>query len=1066
MATALGGEDPVARTRLVPPRLPPRWLARPRLNRRLAEAGGYPLTVVEGSAGFGKSSALAAYAAQAGHPVLWYSLADGVDDPGLFLRHLVAAARTLVPGAGGRSLSLLSAGGTGAAVWHQALIALVNDLVAPLPPDTLLILDDYHLADDHPALRDLVDDLLRHLPPHLHLLLATRRTPQLASVPTLRARGEVLLISEADLAFTAEETTAFLAGRDGPGAADARAVTLAAQTAGWPIALQLVRQGAALVGAPSGTLDDAAREALFAYLAAEVLEQQPSEVRALLLRSAVLRELEPAACAAVLGLPNAATALRDLYRRGLFLTALGDGRYRYHPLFRDFLQARAAAEGVDAAALHRAAADYDEGAGNAASALEHRLAAGDAPGAAETLARWAPHWLAAGRVLPILDWLQRLPGDAVAARPGLWTAAGEAARRLGRYAEAHAAFERARVAWGAAGDALGEAAALQGAARTFLDTGEPAPAAARLHRAFRLLPPAHTTARADALALLAGARLAEGRTGRAARLCRCAESLAPGVEPADARLGLLLRQGRLAEARALLGPEMDPALAATVCALQGDPEAAAAYAGAALTAAERQGAPLAEVAAHVAVGHAAQLAAPSDPAAANEHYLRALAVSAAAGLPRAGAGAYLGLTLLHGFAGDLAAAQAAAHEGLALVEPEGDAWQAALIWTALAAVGAAAGTLEAHGWAATAGARAARAGDRALLATAVLWQAIALHRRGDLSAAEAWGRRALALSAHAAYPGLYTAPTLLGPRDRVMLVPPLLAGRGDSALDPWAGGLLARAFPALAADYAVERYHPGVTLRVRLLGPLRVWRGPAEVAARGWQRRKAPALLAFLLTHRTRWVPRDQICEALWPDEDAREAESQFKVTLNALNAVLEPTRPPRTPPYYVRRQGSAYRFVPEAGVWLDVVAFDEGVAAAEALLAPGDPAARAEARARLATAVALVQDDYLSDWLYEDWARDARTRIMGRYLTAATALARLLLDADDLGEATQMCEQVLSRDPGWEDAYGLLMRIYARQGNRRLALATYERCVRNLRTYLDVAPLPETTRLYEALRH
>ncbi len=54
---------------------------------------------------------------------------------------------------------------------------------------------------------------------------------------------------------------------------------------------------------------------------------------------------------------------------------------------------------------------------------------------------------------------------------------------------------------------------------------------------------------------------------------------------------------------------------------------------------------------------------------------------------------------------------------------------------------------------------------------------------------------------------------------------------------------------------------------------------------------------------------------------------------------------------------------------------------------------------------------------------------------------------------------------PCWEDAYDLLMRAYAAGGNRRQALLTYERCVRNLRTQLDIAPLPQTQEVYEALK-
>jgi LuxR family maltose regulon positive regulatory protein len=106
-----------------------------------------------------------------------------------------------------------------------------------------------------------------------------------------------------------------------------------------------------------------------------------------------------------------------------------------------------------------------------------------------------------------------------------------------------------------------------------------------------------------------------------------------------------------------------------------------------------------------------------------------------------------------------------------------------------------------------------------------------------------------------------------------------------------------------------------------------------------------------------------------------------------------------------------------------------------------------------------------LGDYLYEDWTREERERLSNCYLEAATLLAELLFKSGQLNESIRFCEGILARDPCWEDAYQLLMRAYARQGNRRQALATYDRCVRNLHTHLDVAPLPQTTKVYEELR-
>src|SRR5689334_5093564 len=117
------GDDIVVRTRLIPPRPPRRWLRRPQLDSLLASAAEYPLTIVSASAGYGKSSALASFAARGGWPTAWLSLAEGADDPLVFLLHLVHACRTVAPRVGERTVALLEQSG-GAQAWGQALDAL------------------------------------------------------------------------------------------------------------------------------------------------------------------------------------------------------------------------------------------------------------------------------------------------------------------------------------------------------------------------------------------------------------------------------------------------------------------------------------------------------------------------------------------------------------------------------------------------------------------------------------------------------------------------------------------------------------------------------------------------------------------------------------------------------------------------------------------------------------------------------------------------------------------------------------------------------------------------------
>src|SRR5205814_1249461 len=164
------------------------------------------------------------------------------------------------------------------------------------------------------------------------------------------------------------------------------------------------------------------------------------------------------------------------------------------------------------------------------------------------------------------------------------------------------------------------------------------------------------------------------------------------------------------------------------------------YARQGLEIARQLGSTLFEAVAHIRAGHALQLLATPDQPAANAAYLHAMALADSLDVERTKAEAYLGLTLLHGFGGDLPAARAAA--------------------------------------------------------------AIALAQRHN-------------------YTGLLTTATLFGPRDRMMLVPLLLAGRGDVRWSTIARELLARGFPAIATDDVTQTYHPGVTLRIQAFGQLR-----------------------------------------------------------------------------------------------------------------------------------------------------------------------------------------------------------------------------------------------------
>jgi DNA-binding SARP family transcriptional activator len=1073
-------------TRLAPPAQQTRLLRRQRVETLLAAALDHPLCLVIAPAGSGKTTALAALAAHGGWPAAWCRARAG-DDPPLFLRHLAAAFRAVAPVDEARIAAALARDPANLA---PALDILANELAAALNDETLLVIDDYHLADDHPELRALIERLIAILPLRLHLTLVARAEPALAAVNSTRIRGELLLVGPGELSFDPEEARALwaLAGQEPPGSLAA----LVEASRGWPLALQ----GALAQPDWRSAFGLAGPAPLDGYLAKEVLAELPADLQRFLLQSAGLRQLLPDLCILVADGVAPEPRIAELERRRLFLERDDHGVAFLQPIFRAFLERYARQHLPAWPELHRRAAWYFRRLDDPDGVMYHLLMLGDERQAAETLVEFAPTLLASGRADQLFTWISRLHHTARSS-PSLLEVQATALRHVGRFEEALQVFVAANDGYAAIGDVDGQVRSLRGQAQVYLDTVQPVHATDLLKRALKLLPAAQTAERAALLRLQAENWANRGRANVALILERAARQLVDDHEPKregdkEGATGsrssdrpppeslfpprLLLRAGRLNEARQQLEaqlwaetatPSLDPPsahrepllLLSLIYAFLGSGTRSLAMARRGLVESQQLGSRITEAIAEMRLGHAYQLIAPGDLSPAVQRYATAMRLIHSAGVTRTRAESYLGLTLLYGHSGDLPRAEADAREGLQLAAVAGDEWTAALLFLALGGSAVAAGDQRAADWLEQARLRFARGGDTYGIALTTLWRAISALRAGQIADADAEIRALLEAVATYGYVGVLVGPSLFGPRDMATLVPLLLRARALDGYAETARLLLRQGFPTIAGDDTVEDYHPGYTLRVQMLGTFRVWRGAQEIQAREWQREKARQLFQLLLTHRGHWVQREQICAWLWPDADLDAAERQFKVTLNALNAALEPSRPPRVAPFFVRRQGLAYSFAPSYGVWIDVDEFELRVAGTAAR---DDPEF---ARRNAQIAVQLYRGDYLAESLYDLWTIEERERLIARYLNTAVSYAQRLNDDGEHAQAVQLCERVLRHDRVYEEAYQILMRAHARAGSRSQALRSYTRCVQALRSDLAIEPLPETVDLYEQVK-
>ena len=364
---------------------------RPRLLARLDRGlqAGNRLLLVCAPAGYGKTTLVGEWLQTIAGPVAWISLDAGDNDPNLFLAYLVAAFHQVRLEIGHAPQAYLQAAQSAAlqpvfAEWINSLSAIDTPLI--------LILDDYQFITN-PAIHEGMAFLLDHLPPQVHLLLATRSDPPLP-LHRYRARRQMVEIRADDLRFLPEETALFLSRIVGLALGSEEIRVLDERIEGWAAGIQMAALSFERQPDLSRFIQSLASSSRYIldYLAEEVLNNQPEDLRRFLLQISILERFCAPLCDAVTGsFPgNSAVRIEMVRKSNLFLSALDTDEYwlRFHALFSDLLRVRlmqpqSGFSGEQVRDLHRKAATWYETNGHLRDAIQHALQALDYERAAD-----------------------------------------------------------------------------------------------------------------------------------------------------------------------------------------------------------------------------------------------------------------------------------------------------------------------------------------------------------------------------------------------------------------------------------------------------------------------------------------------------------------------------------------------------------------------------------------------------------------------------------------------------------------------------------------------------------
>lgn len=415
------GSRTQALAKLTPPILP-RVLKRDRLFRLLDKSRTRPLTWIAGPPGAGKTTLVASYVNTRRFPILWYRLDESDADPSSFFHCLSIAAKVLAPRYRKPLPILTPEYALGLPTFTRRYF---QELSIRLPRRCVLVLDNYHEVPATAALHHLLAAVVQDLPRHVSMMVMSRQPPPpaMAKLEIDRALS-VVGPERVELSKAEARAIILLHSRQKTGQSIKSLVDeLYRRMGGWAAGIVLMLEHARGKDSVVSAQAEKTPEAVFHYLATEVMERLGPEMQSLLLKTSIFSDISVPMAERLTNLSNAGEMLSSLHASRYF-TERRQGPelwYRYHPLFREFLLTQLANryELREVQRLRQIAAGLLAEAGRAEDSIAMLREAEDWPGMSRQIIAQAPALLGQGRLATVDGWISSMPATVVMETPWL-----------------------------------------------------------------------------------------------------------------------------------------------------------------------------------------------------------------------------------------------------------------------------------------------------------------------------------------------------------------------------------------------------------------------------------------------------------------------------------------------------------------------------------------------------------------------------------------------------------------------------------------------------------------------
>jgi LuxR family maltose regulon positive regulatory protein len=373
---------------------------------------------ISGPPGAGKTTLIATYVDARDLACFWYNVDRGDADVASFFYNLGIAARQFAPRRKQPLPLFTPEHARGVAAFSRGFF---REFFSRLGAPCVLILDNYQDATEASQIHDALSEGWAEIPQGVCVVALSRSDPP-PQLACRRANQLLQCLTWDELKFDDDEVRDLVRSR----APNVTEISLEAlgRADGWAAGLILLLESRDKSG--SAMPQGAPPQVLFDYFADQVFNRVEQGARNFLLTTAFLTRFSAGMAEALTTHRGAERVLAYLARYNLFTTRYGE-YFQYHPLFRQFLLARAR-ESFPAdrlMAVRNDAARLLDSSSMVEDAIDLWLESQDWDAVAMATKEQAPALLTQGRHAVVTRWLDALPSEVVATDPWLlyWRAA-------------------------------------------------------------------------------------------------------------------------------------------------------------------------------------------------------------------------------------------------------------------------------------------------------------------------------------------------------------------------------------------------------------------------------------------------------------------------------------------------------------------------------------------------------------------------------------------------------------------------------------------------------------------